>query len=105
MVAFQLKLAQQISEEQELERTVSPASQTDVAVVVVGTSEELESEGFDRQTLTLPGRQDELVRRIVSANPRTVVVVNTGARSCCPGPRRCRRSWWHGSRPRNSATP
>jgi Glycosyl hydrolase family 3 C-terminal domain len=56
-----------------------PASQTDVAVVVVGTSEEVESEGFDRQTLTLPGRQDELVRRIVSANPRTVVVVNTGA--------------------------
>ena len=46
---------------------------------MVGTTEEVESEGFDRATLDLPGRQDELVRRVAAANPRTVVVVNTGA--------------------------
>ena len=51
----------------------------DVAVVVVGTTEEVESEGFDRDSLALPGRQDELVRRVADANPRTVVVVNAGA--------------------------
>jgi beta-glucosidase len=51
----------------------------DVAVVVVGTTEEVESEGFDRTTLALPGRQDELVRRVAAANPRTVVVVNAGS--------------------------
>ena len=51
----------------------------DVAVVVVGTTEEVESEGFDRTSLALPGRQDELVRRVAAANPRTVVVVNAGA--------------------------
>jgi beta-glucosidase len=50
-----------------------------VAVVVVGTTEEVESEGFDRTTLALPGRQDELVRRVAAANPRTVVVVNAGS--------------------------
>jgi beta-glucosidase len=50
-----------------------------VAVVVVGTTAEVESEGFDRTSLALPGRQDELVRRVVAANPRTVVVVNSGA--------------------------
>jgi beta-glucosidase len=50
-----------------------------VAVVVVGTTEEVESEGFDRDSLALPGRQDELVRRVAQANPRTVVVVNAGA--------------------------
>jgi beta-glucosidase len=48
-------------------------------VVVVGTTEEVESEGFDRDSLALPGRQDELVRRVAAANPRTVVVVNAGA--------------------------
>ena len=55
------------------------ARASDVAVVVVGTTEEVESEGFDRTTLALPGRQDELVRRVVAANPRTVVVVNAGS--------------------------
>jgi beta-glucosidase len=55
------------------------ARASDVAVVVVGTTEEVESEGFDRTTLALPGRQDELVRRVAAANPRTVVVVNAGS--------------------------
>jgi beta-glucosidase len=51
----------------------------DVAVVVVGTTEEVESEGFDRTSLALPGRQDELVFRVAAANPRTIVVVNAGS--------------------------
>jgi beta-glucosidase len=55
------------------------AAARDVAVVVVSTSAEVESEGFDRDTLALPGRQDDLVRAVVAANPRTIVVVNTGA--------------------------
>jgi hypothetical protein len=59
---------------------VALAAEADVAVVVVGTTEEVESEGFDRDALALPGRQDELVRRVAAANPRTVVVVvNAGA--------------------------
>ncbi|MGZ4681139.1 MAG: glycoside hydrolase family 3 C-terminal domain-containing protein, partial [Acidimicrobiales bacterium] len=33
----------------------------------------------DRATLALPGDQDELVRRVIEANPRTVVVLNTGS--------------------------
>ena len=55
------------------------ASAADVAIVVVGTTDEVESEGFDRTTLALPGRQDELVRRVAAVNPRTVVVVNAGS--------------------------
>jgi beta-glucosidase len=63
----------------ELDAAVALAAEADVAVVVVGTTEEVESEGFDRDSLALPGRQDELVRRVAAANPRTVVVVNAGA--------------------------
>jgi beta-glucosidase len=55
------------------------AGAADVAVVVVGTTEEVESEGFDRATLALPGRQDELVRRVAAANSRTVVAVSAGS--------------------------
>ncbi|MCX4911175.1 beta-glucosidase [Streptomyces sp. NBC_00878] len=67
------------SDDEEIERAVALARAADVAVVVVGTTEEVESEGFDRDSLALPGRQDELVRRVAEANPRTVVVVNSGA--------------------------
>lgn len=67
------------SDDDEIERAVALARDADVAVVVVGTTEEVESEGFDRTSLALPGRQDELVRRVAQANPKTVVVVNAGA--------------------------
>lgn len=55
------------------------ARQADVAVVVVGTNAKVESEGYDRTNLALPGRQDDLVRAVAAANPRTVVVVNAGS--------------------------
>ena len=50
-----------------------------MALVVVGTNSIVESEGYDRGSLSLPGRQDDLVRAVVAANPRTVVLVNAGA--------------------------
>lgn len=55
------------------------AAAADVALVVVGTNSLVESEGYDRTSLALPGRQDDLVRAVVAANPRTVVLVNAGA--------------------------
>jgi beta-glucosidase len=67
------------SDDEEIAAAAALAAESDVAVVVVGTTAEVESEGFDRTSLALPGRQDELVRQVVAANPRTVVVVNSGA--------------------------
>jgi beta-glucosidase len=61
-----------------LDRAVDAAGAADAAIVIVGTSDLIESEGFDRSTLALPAGQDELVERIAAANPRTVVVVNSG---------------------------
>lgn len=62
-----------------LEEAVAVAAGADAAVVVVATTERVESEGFDRTTLALPGHQDALVARVAAVNPRTVVVVNSGA--------------------------
>src|SRR5690606_7435231 len=67
------------SPQEEIAEAVTAARRADVAVVVVGTNEEVESEGWDRNGLELPAPADELVRRVVAANPRTVVVVNAGA--------------------------
>jgi beta-glucosidase len=50
-----------------------------VAILCVGTSGEWESEGFDRSEMTLPGQQDVLIERVAAANPRTIVVLNTGS--------------------------
>ncbi|PCG87729.1 glycosyl hydrolase [Streptomyces sp. WZ.A104] len=58
---------------------VGAARAADTAIVVVGTTEHVESEGFDRTDLKLPGHQDALVHAVAAANPRTVVVVNSGS--------------------------
>ena len=63
----------------EMDQAVAAAAAADVAIVMVGTSEEWESEGHDRDTMDLPGDQDELVRRVAAANPKTIVVVNAGS--------------------------
>ena len=71
--------ANDVDAEGEIESAVAAARSADVAIVIVGTNEETESEGWDRPNLELPARQNELVRRVLEANPRTVVVVNAGA--------------------------
>lgn len=58
---------------------VEAARAADTAVVVVATTDRVESEGFDRTDLRLPGRQDDLVRAVAAANPRTIVIVNSGS--------------------------
>jgi beta-glucosidase len=80
LLAFQLNAEPpRGTAEEELDAAARAAAEADIAIVVVGTTEEVESEGFDRTSLALPGPQDDLVRRVVAANPRTVVVVNAGA--------------------------
>jgi beta-glucosidase len=77
-LAVRLGIVAAADDDDLLARAVRAAGQADVAVLVVGSAEMTESEGFDRHTLALPGRQDELVRRVAAVNGRTVVVVNAG---------------------------
>lgn len=58
---------------------VEAARAAEVAVVVVGTNSRVESEGYDRTSLELPGLQDRLVHAVAAANPRTIVIVNSGS--------------------------
>ena len=62
-----------------LDDAIATAAQADAVIVMVGTNDDWETEGEDRSSMDLPGRQDELVTRAVAANPNTVVVVNTGS--------------------------
>ena len=60
------------------------AARAEVAVVCVGTHGDWEAEGQDRCDLALPGRQDELVAAVAQANPRTVVVLQSGGPVAMP---------------------
>jgi beta-glucosidase len=62
-----------------MDRAVAEAAAADYAVLVVGTNNDWESEGTDRTTMDLPGRQNELIDRVLAAQPNTVVVVNAGS--------------------------
>ncbi len=61
-----------------IDRAVALAKEADVALVYVGTTGEWETEGYDRAGLSLPGNQDALITAVAAANPRTVVVLQTG---------------------------
>ena len=62
-----------------LERAVKAAARADAAIVFAGLTEKYESEGFDRKDMDLPGKQEELIKKVAAANPRTIVVLNNGA--------------------------
>jgi beta-glucosidase len=77
-VTLRLGIAPEQEDSRLIAEAVQAARDADVAVVVVGSADGTESEGYDRDTLTLPGRQDELVKSVAAANANTVVVVNSG---------------------------
>jgi beta-glucosidase len=63
-------------EDEVIADAVRAAAAADVAVVVVGLTEEQETESVDKSTLRLPGAQDALIEAVAAAARRTVVVVN-----------------------------
>jgi len=57
------------------------AKASEVAVVFVT---QWTTEGADLRTLTLPNKQDDLVSAVAAANPRTIVVLETGGPAAMP---------------------
>lgn len=57
---------------------VAVARRADVAVVFAGLAEADESEGFDRDGISLPDTQIALIRAVAAVAPRTVVVLSNG---------------------------
>jgi len=62
-----------------LETAVAAAAAAEVALVVVGLDNDWETEGRDRTSLELPGRQVELIEAVAAVQPRTVVAVVAGS--------------------------
>jgi beta-glucosidase len=60
-----------------VERAVAAAKSADVVIYIGGLNHDLgfDSEGADRKDMKLPYGQDELIQKIVAANPKTIVVL------------------------------
>ena len=67
------------SQAEEIAAAAELAATTEIAIVFVGTTAEIESEGHDRKDISLPDGQDLLVSTVAKAAKRTIVVVNSGS--------------------------
>lgn len=58
-------------------RAVEISRDADVVIVVVGLNSDWETEGYDRKTIALPGRTDELISKVAAVNSKVVVVTQS----------------------------
>ena len=68
----------------QLGEAIDLAARSDVSVIVVGTNDDWESEGWDRETIDLPGKQDILIHEVAKVSKRTIVVINAGSPVAMP---------------------
>jgi len=63
----------------KLQEAIEAAKNSDVAIVFAGSNRDYETEASDRRNLNLPFGQEELIKKIVAVNPKTIVVLIAGA--------------------------
>ena len=68
-----------VPDETLIEDAVKVAARSDMVILVVGNTREIDTEHKDRESLMLPFGQDELVKRVCAVNPNTVIVVISGS--------------------------
>jgi beta-glucosidase len=88
------------NEGDSIAQAAAVARGADVAIVYVGTNNKIESEGRDRTSLSLPGRQEDLVKAVCAANPNTVVVLMNAGPLTVPWLKEnvpaILEAWWNG---------
>jgi len=84
MSAVRLGGAEVRSLDDLMNQAVDLAREADIVIAVVGLNADFETEGYDRKTLALPGRTDELVQKVAEVNKKTVVVTQAGSAITMP---------------------
>jgi len=82
----------------DVDAAVSLAASSDMAIVFAWQTR---TEGQDLRSLSLPAAQDDLIRRVAAANPRIVVVLQTGGAVLTPWAPQVGailESWYSGNR-------
>jgi len=71
-------MCKQMDSKKAIQVAVRLAAEIDQVVIFSGLNGEWESEGFDRPDMDLPFCNDELIFRVLEANPKTVIVIQSG---------------------------
>jgi beta-glucosidase len=83
-IGASVELLWQRADKDPLAKVAEVARGADVVIAAVGDGMADETEGMDRTSLALPGRQDAIVQVAAAANPRIVVVATAGAAIAMP---------------------
>ncbi|KAJ9488659.1 hypothetical protein VN97_g4639 [Penicillium thymicola] len=75
---FRFGASRQVSQEELIANAVEEAKTAEQVVVFAGLTLEWETEGHDREHMDLPPGSDELISRVLEANPNAVVVIQSG---------------------------
>jgi beta-glucosidase len=84
IVGASVELLWQRADKDPIRRVAEVARGADIVIAAVGDGMGDETEGADRASLSLPGRQDEIVRAVAAVNPRIVVITTSGAAITMP---------------------
>ena len=79
---FRFSACKRMSRAQE--EAIELAASADQALLFAGLSGEWESEGQDRKTMALPPGTDELISKVLDANPNTVILIQSGTPVAMP---------------------
>jgi beta-glucosidase len=74
-----LRFMEHVDISKAIEDAAKVAAESDVAVVFVGNTNEIESEGYDRENMDLSSDQYSLISAVSKINPKTVVVNFSGS--------------------------
>lgn len=62
-----------------IRKAVKLAKQSKNVIIFAGLPDSFESEGYDRSHMDMPDDQNELIRQVARANPKTTVVLHNGS--------------------------
>jgi beta-glucosidase len=68
----------QKADPQLMDEAVKVAQAADLVIFFAGDNREVETEGSDRKSITLPSGQDELAEALAKANPKMITVIVSG---------------------------
>lgn len=82
------------STDDPLEKALRAVDESDATILVLGTDEHIESEGWDRSSISLPTDQNRLAEAVLARDPCAVIVINAGAPLELPWIDRARTVLW-----------
>ncbi len=68
-----------VIDENLIKEAVNTAKNAEVAVIFAGLPDKFESEGYDREHMSMPNCQNKLIEEICKVQPNTVIVLHNGS--------------------------